>query len=96
MLVIRSLVVALVSVACTLATPVGEVEARAPESNSELEARAVTPNSIGHNGGYYYSFWSDGMGDVEFSNGPGGSYSVNWARSGNWIGGKGWNPGSAR
>ena len=96
MVVIKSLILSLVGVAYTLATPVVGVEARAPDSSSDLVGRAGTPNSEGYHDGYYYKFWSDRSGDVNYSNGPGGSYSVKWSGDGNWYGGKGWNPGSAR
>ncbi|KAH6983898.1 endo-1,4-beta-xylanase [Ilyonectria destructans] len=62
----------------------------------ELLPRAGTPSSTGYHNGYYYSFWTNGGGDVTYTNGAGGSYSVKWANVGNFVGGKGWNPGSAR
>ncbi|CAG7850130.1 Endo-1,4-beta-xylanase xynf11a Short=Xylanase xynf11a; AltName: Full=1,4-beta-D-xylan xylanohydrolase xynf11a; Flags: Precursor [Serendipita indica DSM 11827] len=101
MVAIKSLLIALVGVASALASPIAEpaeveVEARAPEANSELAARAGTPSSTGWHNGYYYSFWTDGAGNVYYTNGSGGSYSVNWSGNGNWVGGKGWNPGSSR
>jgi len=43
-----------------------------------------------------YSWWTDGGSRVTYTNGAGGSYSVNWGSGGNFVGGKGWNPGSAR
>ncbi|KAL3461831.1 concanavalin A-like lectin/glucanase domain-containing protein [Aspergillus heterothallicus] len=55
-----------------------------------------TPSSTGYHNGYYYSFWTDGGGDVTYTNGNGGSYSVQWSNVGNFVGGKGWNPGSTR
>ncbi|KAL4954194.1 concanavalin A-like lectin/glucanase domain-containing protein [Aspergillus filifer] len=55
-----------------------------------------TPSSTGYHNGYYYSFWTDGGGDVTYTNGNGGSYSVQWRNVGNFVGGKGWNPGSTR
>lgn len=62
-----------------------------------MSPRAGTPSSTGTNGGYYYSFWTDGAGDVTYTNKNGGEYSVTWSgNNGNFVGGKGWNPGSAR
>ncbi|CAG7853262.1 Endo-1,4-beta-xylanase xynf11a Short=Xylanase xynf11a; AltName: Full=1,4-beta-D-xylan xylanohydrolase xynf11a; Flags: Precursor [Serendipita indica DSM 11827] len=66
------------------------------EEDSALVARAGTPSGTGTHNGFYYSFWTDGAGNVNYSNGAGGSYSVTWSGNGNWVGGKGWNPGSAR
>lgn len=61
-----------------------------------LNPRAGTPSSTGTHNGCYYSWWTDGGSDVTYTNGAGGSYSVNWKTGGNFVGGKGWNPGSAR
>lgn len=61
-----------------------------------LEKRQVTPNQEGTHDGYFYSWWSDGASPVTYTNGPGGSYSVQWQSGGNLVGGKGWNPGHAR
>ncbi|CAG7851005.1 Endo-1,4-beta-xylanase xynf11a Short=Xylanase xynf11a; AltName: Full=1,4-beta-D-xylan xylanohydrolase xynf11a; Flags: Precursor [Serendipita indica DSM 11827] len=66
------------------------------EEKPTVVARAGTPSSTGYHNGYYYSFWTDGAGNVYYTNGNGGSYSVSWSGNGNWVGGKGWNPGSAR
>ena len=63
----------------------------------EIVKRAGTPNSTGNNNGFYYSFWSDGQGQVTYTNGAAGQYSVQWSGNrGNFVGGKGWNPGAAR
>ena len=94
MVAIKSLVVALFGVAGALATPAAE-PAEVDARSSELVTRS-TPSSTGTSNGYYYSFWTDGAGNVNYSNGAGGSYSVTWSGNGNWVGGKGWNPGSAR
>ncbi|CAN6659839.1 hypothetical protein TRVA0_032S00122 [Trichomonascus vanleenenianus] len=67
-----------------------------PFNPEELAKRDVTASSTGTNNGYYYSFWSDGNGDVTYTNGDGGSYTVDWTNCGNFVGGKGWNPGSAQ
>ncbi|KAK7963749.1 hypothetical protein PG988_010723 [Apiospora saccharicola] len=61
----------------------------------ELLSRS-TPSGTGTHNGYYYSFWTDGAGDVTYTNEAGGQYSAKWSGNGNWVGGKGWNPGSAR
>lgn len=63
---------------------------------ADLLTRSGTPSSTGTSGGYYYSFWTDGNADVVYTNGAGGEYSVNWDGNGDFVGGKGWNPGSAR
>jgi endo-1,4-beta-xylanase len=57
---------------------------------SELVARAGTPSSTGTHNGFYYSFWTDNGGNVNYQNGAGGSYSVQWQNCGNFVGGKGW------
>ncbi|KAK3903128.1 endo-1,4-beta-xylanase B [Staphylotrichum tortipilum] len=62
----------------------------------ELAARAGTPSSTGTNNGYYYSFWTDGGGTVNYQNNAAGSYAVQWTNCGNFVGGKGWKPGAAR
>jgi endo-1,4-beta-xylanase len=64
---------------------------------SELFDKRSTPSSQGTSNGYFYSFWTDGAGSVTYTNGAGGSFSVQWSgNQGNFVGGKGWNPGSAR
>jgi len=67
-----------------------------PSNITELSARSGTASSTGTNNGYYYSFWTDGGAAVTYTNGAGGEYSVTWSGSGNFVGGKGWNPGAAR
>lgn len=65
-------------------------------NETELVARAGTPNSAGTNNGFYYSWWSDGGASATYTNGPAGQYSITWGSGGNLVGGKGWNPGTAR
>ncbi|GAQ05343.1 probable endo-1,4-beta-xylanase A [Aspergillus lentulus] len=79
-----------------LAAPVDSEDTSFNETALHEFAERSTPSSTGWNNGYYYSFWTDGGGDVTYTNGASGSYSVNWRNVGNFVGGKGWNPGSAR
>ncbi|KAL8377256.1 hypothetical protein RB595_008100 [Gaeumannomyces hyphopodioides] len=62
----------------------------------ELMRRQSTPSGTGRHNGYYYSWWTDGASPVTYTNEGGGAYSVNWRSGGNFVGGKGWNPGGAR
>ena len=57
----------------------------------------ITSSETGTNNGFYYSFWTDGSGDVTYTNGDAGEYSVTWSGDqGNWVGGKGWSTGTDR
>ncbi|KAL2136977.1 hypothetical protein VTI74DRAFT_11159 [Chaetomium olivicolor] len=58
--------------------------------------QTLTSSATGTHNGYYYSFWTDGGPNVRYTNEAGGQYSVTWSGNGNWVGGKGWNPGTAR
>ncbi|KAJ7290402.1 glycosyl hydrolases family 11-domain-containing protein [Mycena rebaudengoi] len=56
-----------------------------------------TPSGTGNDGGFFYSFWTDGGGSITYTNLGGGRYTVNWSgNNGNFVGGKGWMPGAAR
>lgn len=64
---------------------------------SEVLEKRLTASATGTNGGYYYSFWTDGSAGVTYTNGALGKYDVVWTgNTGNFVGGKGWMPGSAR
>jgi endo-1,4-beta-xylanase len=53
-------------------------------ATATLERRQNTANSVGTNNGYFYTM------------GEGSKYSVTWRNTGNFVGGKGWNPGTGR
>lgn len=73
-----------------LAVPTAETS-----ENPALSKR--TPSSTGTHGGYYYSFWTDNPNTVTYTNQNAGQFSVSWSgNQGNFVGGKGWNPGAAR
>ncbi|KIO16417.1 hypothetical protein M407DRAFT_33931 [Tulasnella calospora MUT 4182] len=65
------------------------------EKHELVSRQSITSSQTGTNNGYYFYFWTDGTGQITYNNGPGGQYNVNWY-GGNWVGGKGWNPGAAR
>ena len=65
--------------------------------NFELDTRqTITTSQTGTNNGFYYSFWTNGGGTVDYTNGDAGQYSVTWQNDGDFTCGKGWNPGSAQ
>ncbi|KAJ7765446.1 concanavalin A-like lectin/glucanase domain-containing protein [Mycena maculata] len=60
-------------------------------------ARSGPSNSTGTNFGYYYTFSVDDGDAVIYTNSDDGDYTIQWTEnSGYFIGGKGWNPGSAQ
>ncbi|RDW60274.1 endo-1,4-beta-xylanase-3 [Coleophoma crateriformis] len=86
--------IGLFSIFLTLLSAVGILAA--PFNGSELVERSGTPSSTGYSNGFYYSFWTDGGAAVTYTNGAAGQYSVTWSGNGNFVGGKGWNPGASR
>jgi endo-1,4-beta-xylanase len=61
----------------------------------ELNGRTALgdPEGNGFNSGYFYSYWSNGQGSVNYKNGHNGSYAMTFTNVGNVVAGKGWNPG---
>lgn len=84
------------SLALAFSTVVGVLAAPGSEKYVELAKRQITDSETGTNNGYYYSFWTDGGGQVSYTNGEGGQYSVEWKDCNNFVAGKGWNPASAK
>ena len=80
---------------CTATAAVWAAPTKDSEKHELVARQSITTSQTGTNNGYYYYLWTDGTGGVTFTNGPGGQYSVTWS-GGNWVAGKGWNPGSAR
>ncbi|KAL7621330.1 hypothetical protein AAE478_008651 [Parahypoxylon ruwenzoriense] len=86
-----SLLVACASIAGVLASPLNTTDFEL------LDKRQSTPSATGRHNGYYFSWWTDGGSQVTYTNEAGGRYSVNWGGGGgNFVGGKGWNPGGPK
>ncbi len=64
-------------------------------STSCTSGTTITSNQTGTNNGYYYSFWTSGSGSVTMTLCSGGSYRDQWSGVGDFVNGKGWNPGSS-
>ncbi|MFJ1755400.1 glycoside hydrolase family 11 protein [Kitasatospora sp. NPDC088134] len=58
------------------------------------DAATISSNQTGSDGGYFYSFWSDGNGSSSMSLNGGGNYGTSWSNVGNFVAGKGWSTGS--
>ncbi|KAK3388327.1 glycosyl hydrolases family 11-domain-containing protein [Sordaria brevicollis] len=67
-----------------------------PGQGSLFKRQTYTQSATGTHNGYYFSFWTDGQGSIQYTNEAGGQYSSRWSGNGNWVGGKGWNPGTDR
>ncbi|KIO27342.1 hypothetical protein M407DRAFT_23383 [Tulasnella calospora MUT 4182] len=80
---------------CTATAAVLAAPGKYNEKHEIVARQSITSSQTGTNNGYYFDFWMDGTGQVTYTNGPGGQYNVTWY-GGNWVGGKGWNPGAAR
>jgi endo-1,4-beta-xylanase len=80
--------------AAVLATT-GTVAISASPAHAEAD-RQVCSNTEGTHNGFFFSFWKD-SGDACMVLRENGRYTSSWSRStNNWVGGKGWNPGTRR
>ena len=60
-------------------------------------AQTVQNNGTGYNNGFYYALYTaGGSSTMTFSTKYAGNYALSWSNVNDVVGGKGWNPGSAR
>lgn len=95
MVAFSSILLALGSATVALASPLNLVLDAQKRDEAALSTRS-TPSGTGTNNGFFYSFWTDNQGSVTYNNGAAGSYNVQWSNVGNFVAGKGWNPGGVR
>lgn len=97
MVSLKNLFLALTAAATVFGRPFDSLDEQVDGNSTQaLEKRQSTGNSVGTHNGYFYSWWTDGGGSAQFTLGAGSRYSVTWKNTGNFVGGKGWNPGSGR
>ncbi len=96
MVSLKTLLVALTAATGVLAAPFDFLHEGDDGNSTEALAKRSTPNSVGTHNGYFYSWWTDGGGSATYTMGEGSRYSVTWQNTGNFVGGKGWNPGTGR
>ncbi|KAJ5716258.1 hypothetical protein N7493_008169 [Penicillium malachiteum] len=80
--------------ASTVATGVMAVPGEYHKRHAKRDT--ITTSETGTNNGYYYSFWTNEVGTVDYTNGDDGEYSVTWEDCGDFTSGKGWETGAAR
>jgi len=62
----------------------------------DAQSKNVTTNQQGTDGGYFYSFWTNGGGSVYMTLDGKNGYTAHFTNAGDFTCGKGWNPGTNR
>lgn len=96
MAIFSSLLLALSAVSAVFAAPAYS-EVLDERSRNLTERQSISTSQTGTNNGFYYQLWTDGGSTgLSYTNGAAGEYSVKWGTGGNFVAGKGWQPGAAR
>src|SRR5579883_2268400 len=66
-----------------------------PAHAAPASCRTMTSSQTGYDG-YFYSLWTAGSGWIQMTECSGGYYNAYWSGIGDFVAGKGWNPGSAQ
>ncbi|MBN2354398.1 MAG: glycoside hydrolase family 11 protein [Spirochaetales bacterium] len=90
----KLILAALAMVGLVLSCASGGASAAKPKP--QPKTRVVTANTQSMDGGYFYSFWTNGGGEVKMTLDGANGYSVRWTDCDNFTCGKGWSKGTGR
>ncbi|HTP29747.1 MAG TPA: glycoside hydrolase family 11 protein [Anaeromyxobacteraceae bacterium] len=86
--------IAFLSVGCGSDTTGATAPNDAAKATAITSSQTITSNQTGTDGGYFYSFWTNGNGSVRMTLDGSNGYSVQWSNAGDFTCGKGWRVGS--
>ena len=87
--------------AAVIFTLIGCKKESAPKSNTDVERQSgfvrddISTESTGNSNGFFWSLYREG-GSASITQGSAGNFAISYSNVTDVVGGKGWNPGSAR